>query len=571
MLAAVKSSKEEQVRALVSELSGSSLREDDRPPLTLAFVGQYNAGKSTLIKALTGRVEIPIDSDVCTNQIVAYDWEGIRLIDTPGVHAGLPTHDDLTENQIAKSDLLIFVITAELFGDDIALYFRELAFARRRASELMLVVNKMDQDPGTPEVKRADIEIVTSPLSMEDFRTVFVSGELFLDSLDEVDTEAKKALIQESGIGELIEALDAFCQEQGVLGALTTPLFTIRSVATEAAGICSTDQPEERAALELLGRRARILRESRPRLSACVHGLLNRTLTDIAAIGDAAAGGIEPGKTNEEIKRAMSHAEKVARERVERLKEEVAGAIGKEKETLAGELKRLAEGMLAAKLRSFTERGASSPKPDPEATFAGQTPTERADSAFAARMSKMSNVAQSIGDWMVQITKGTKVASGWGPSAAAGSQAHKVIYDVGKFFGYSFEPWEAAGMAAKIGKIGKVLGPVAAILQVVGQILEEKMEERERIQFQKARSDTRAVFWDSANAVRHVFATHFDAFLNDFYGPLMTETEELMDDMQGAKSKRQSEKKSFQDISAEALVLIEEIQAADVEATPTGS
>ena len=133
---ALEESTEATVRALAAELPRSISFDADRPALTIAFVGQYNAGKSTLIKALTQRDEIIIDSDVCTDHATAYDWQGVRLIDTPGVRAGFVEHDHLTEDQITKSDLLIFMITAELFGEIIGSYFRDLAFTKRRASAI---------------------------------------------------------------------------------------------------------------------------------------------------------------------------------------------------------------------------------------------------------------------------------------------------------------------------------------------------------------------------------------------------------------------------------------------------
>lgn len=47
--------------------------------LTLAFIGHYNAGKSTLIKALTDRDNVTIDADVCTHEVTAYAWHDLRL------------------------------------------------------------------------------------------------------------------------------------------------------------------------------------------------------------------------------------------------------------------------------------------------------------------------------------------------------------------------------------------------------------------------------------------------------------------------------------------------------------
>ena len=64
----------------------------ERAALTVAFVGQYNAGKSTTISALTGRRDVRIDSDVATNETSVYQWNGIKVIDTPGLFADRSDH-----------------------------------------------------------------------------------------------------------------------------------------------------------------------------------------------------------------------------------------------------------------------------------------------------------------------------------------------------------------------------------------------------------------------------------------------------------------------------------------------
>ena len=44
----------------------------ERALLSLAFSGQYSAGKSTIISALTGRSDIHISADVATDEVQAY-------------------------------------------------------------------------------------------------------------------------------------------------------------------------------------------------------------------------------------------------------------------------------------------------------------------------------------------------------------------------------------------------------------------------------------------------------------------------------------------------------------------
>ncbi len=64
--------------------------------LTIALIGQYNAGKSTLIKALTGDPSVRISAEICTDRITEYLWKEVLLIDTPGIYAGRTDHDQIT-------------------------------------------------------------------------------------------------------------------------------------------------------------------------------------------------------------------------------------------------------------------------------------------------------------------------------------------------------------------------------------------------------------------------------------------------------------------------------------------
>src|SRR5659263_360122 len=58
--------------------------------LKVVFVGQYSAGKSTIISALTGNRNIKIDADIATDKTTDYPWNGILLTDTPGLWTERP-------------------------------------------------------------------------------------------------------------------------------------------------------------------------------------------------------------------------------------------------------------------------------------------------------------------------------------------------------------------------------------------------------------------------------------------------------------------------------------------------
>ena len=99
---------------LVSEFQNLQNRTD----LKIAFVGQYSSGKSTIISALTGDKSVQIDANVATDVVSEYRWNNIVLMDTPGILAGrIESHDEATKEALINSDLIVYVITSQLFDD----------------------------------------------------------------------------------------------------------------------------------------------------------------------------------------------------------------------------------------------------------------------------------------------------------------------------------------------------------------------------------------------------------------------------------------------------------------------
>ena len=68
--------KQEAADSLTSALK--DIKSEDK--ICLSFVGQYSAGKSTIIKALTNNSEILIDSDIATSKVTPYEWGSILLM-----------------------------------------------------------------------------------------------------------------------------------------------------------------------------------------------------------------------------------------------------------------------------------------------------------------------------------------------------------------------------------------------------------------------------------------------------------------------------------------------------------
>jgi GTP1/Obg family GTP-binding protein len=159
---------------------------DNNKPISVVFAGQYSAGKSTILKALTD-IDIEIGEGITTQKSQVYKWGDINVIDTPGIHTMLyPNHDDISYQAIFNADMLVYVITHELFDSYIGQNFRKLLLDEDKAGEMILIVNKMADIGNTKEnqlVKREDLKIVTSPYSPEQLRTCFIDAKSYLDSL----------------------------------------------------------------------------------------------------------------------------------------------------------------------------------------------------------------------------------------------------------------------------------------------------------------------------------------------------------------------------------------------------
>lgn len=562
---AIVQSEDQKVQSLVQELDEVRIvgATNDDPPLTIAFVGQYNAGKSTILRVLTGRQDIMIDADVCTDTVTAYDWNGVRLLDTPGIHAGHPDHDEKTYAIIDRADLLVFVVTNELFDNTIGRHFRELAFNRQHARRMLLVVNKMGQDPGSPETKRQDIEKVTAPLSISDFKGVFIDARSWLEAQD-ADEEDRADLLEIANIGALTEALNSFIAERGLAGRLSAPLFTMRGIAEQAAALLSTDSPQERAALELLHRKRSILLASRSRLRTTMNGVIARAVSDIGRYGDEVAEAIEPGRTEKDLEELNADAEARAKARSDLLSEEARHCIEDELEELRLQLEALHNSVLARELTLQVEHKAPSnigfenfASPAWNNTHTGNNDATE----WHATAKKVARIANEIGNWAGRWATGPAAegASVFSTAAARGSSAHKVVYDVGKFFGVKFQPWGAVKVAKTIGNAGRIIAAVGGLLAVCAQIAEDRQQAQYRIQLRDARNDMRSAYRESARAVESDFWQKFELFLTDFYDSELLAIDEMVKDLVGRQNKRKSEVDTFQSLEQRAKNLIEQI------------
>jgi small GTP-binding protein len=160
-----------------AEPDASALRDSTRQLddfFLLVVVGEFNAGKSAFINALTGArvLEEGVTPTTATIQLLRYgdrvadelDASGIRLVsapvdllrevhvvDTPGTNAVIREHERLTLDFVPRADLVLFVTSADRPFTETERAFLDVI--RDWGKKIVLVVNKVDilERPGELE------------------------------------------------------------------------------------------------------------------------------------------------------------------------------------------------------------------------------------------------------------------------------------------------------------------------------------------------------------------------------------------------------------------------------------
>lgn len=200
---------------------------------SVVFIGPYSVGKSTIVKMLTGNENIEIGEGITTQNTTQYYWNGLKIVDTPGIDTGIrPEHDQITFDEIASADLLVYVVSNETFSTKNGETFREFAIEKRKGDEMILVVNKMNRSTNSEQdqrAKREDIQKVLYPYTPEQLCLCFMNAEDYRDGkalMDENPALGQK-LINRSGYAEFINTLNHCVRTKGKAAKSTTRIYEI--------------------------------------------------------------------------------------------------------------------------------------------------------------------------------------------------------------------------------------------------------------------------------------------------------------------------------------------------------
>lgn len=503
----------------------------------LVFVGQYSAGKSSIIKMLSG-IDTKIGAGITTQESHTYQWNGLEIIDTPGIHTELrPDHDEKSYYEINHAALLIFVVTNEGFDDRMGHHFRKLAIEQNRGKNMVLVVNKMDRTalgnvPEQQEIIAQDLQKVITPLTSQDLFLSFLNTEYYFEWQTETDEELKEIYLQQSGYEKFVENLNKFVASRGVLSKIQSPLETLKIAITNVIGKSenlSVDKDID-AAEELLRRRKKTLTDGSRRIKSEIAELTDNLCSKIKMEGSNAAATIQPGITQEQAENNIKKAQNKVDDYIKSYERKILNCIAEIGEEIQEEISLINS-----------------------SNFALNVQINIADKIKV----------QSDGDKISEIfsnTKSLKKFNATSTDAAKetifGMKAAEIVKDVGHFFGIKFAPWGAVNFVKGMGYIGVAITAYQILSKLFGEDKEKEMLESLR----KAREDIQNNFNKVAEDSRNALLNSATSNIEKLTAPVIQDAENKISEFHTQKDRLKSLGYELQKVLADVETLMDEVQ-----------
>ncbi|CAH2606006.1 GTPase domain-containing protein (plasmid) [Rhodovastum atsumiense] len=442
-----------------ARLSDALRRLRFEAPLRIALIGEFSAGKSSIIKALTG-ADVLIDADVATTEEQSVEWRGLHLTDTPGIQAdgGPNAHDGISRRATVCADLVLFVVTNELFNPRLATHLRFVLDPEGMGlvGKTAIVINKMDRETNPQETLLAEVQKVLGP--HQDVPIFLCAAAKFLQAAEQPTEQLQARFLRQSRIDELVTGINAFVEQSGAMGRLRTPL-QIADEALDAVVGAETQTEDDRVGVEMVRRQRRVLAELHARLAEIRGTCAKRAHSAVMSQTEHALAQVTDVLTEDDI--------------------------GKIYDAALGQAEAEMESIWSAAESDVQEAMAAADRRSAEVTSG----LSRSGENQAARAS-VEITARRPGEWTLtlKLLKGavSPVKEGLETAAKSPDAVKEVVLQVAKFIGHKFKPWGATKTAGKLarfaGNAAKWM-PVAAFLIDLGlQAREEsKKAERERL------------------------------------------------------------------------------------------
>ena len=495
--------------------------------LSVAFIGQYSSGKSTIISALTGNRDIKIDADIATDRTTAYNWNGIKIIDTPGLFTERQDHDQITYEAINKADLLVFCLTYMLFDSITVENFKNLAYNKGYRWKMMLVVNKMSDGAGEEEELianyRESLAQALKPYSLDEFPVCFIDAKDYCEGID----EKEDFLIEISRFQTFINALNKFVQKRSAFVKFDTPIRITLGFVDEAELILTRNSPEDNAFLEILTRLSRVLRKERSRLQTQVKNIALKMSSQIVKQGTVLANAVG---TDEDFALLNQQSELNVKKHYETAEAELQNVINAAVEDVRQEFETLFHDNLVQSFVACLDKN--------QTVSANNVSAGIDMERLKSQVTWINAIGETAGVQVRKMATNNLLNTGGQGFLrsidVAGSSLHQAVLEVGKFVGFKFQPWQAVGIAKDIGNVASFLGPILAVVSVGVDLVEMQKENQRQQQMADIRQNITSQFQVIAKDLENQILLREDDFEQQVYGEIDKKIAQARQDQQEA-------------------------------------
>ena len=463
----------------IAEKTKRRIKEvEDESRLKIAFVGQHNAGKSTIVSALTKDKSIKISSNVETDETASYEWNDVLLYDTPGLYAGVKsTHDASALEAIKKSDVLIFCITSSLFDDLMIENFVDLAYNKAYKRKIVLIVNKMSQeDAPYEELKTNYLKTLRTTLeeqggNIADFPIAFIDAKDYKDGVEDDDEE----LMEISHFDSFIDLLNEQISLKGFLAKIGTKCNILLDSIGDA--IASTGTETDKNMMVVLDRTGRTIRSYKKEMKSELSRIeldLRSAILDIGSILTDMIG----------VKEITVDDQNEINKKIEAKSEEYIRIIEKNLSEKMHEMDEEIEEDLSSEIGTYVFQDINTDEIKANSVYSQRY------SKFISEYGNMSKMLKNQSSRLAQMSFSNGASVFSKVSASSGSQMHNIVLNVGHFFGAKFKPWGAVKIASGIGKVATIAGPVLATADLAITAVTAIQEEKHRKEIQDAKKSS---------------------------------------------------------------------------------
>lgn len=544
-----------KANSLFEKAGVSEIHPKEEDTVTIAFAGQYSAGKSTIIKMLTGNDDIETGAGITTQHTDEYDWHGIKIIDTPGIGTGIrEDHDAISYAAFSRADLLVYVVTYALFDSGLADDFRRLAIDKEKADEMILVVNKMsDSDEGNTlgqqSVLKEDLRKVLDPYTPEQLRITFLDAKSYLKgkSLEKDNPQRAAKLIKQSGYDSFVKTLDQFAEDKGLNAKWTTLLYEISQKLEDVLKVSEpkSDDDDINALEENYRQQRHVLSEHKQDLTSSLRNLFDQGTYKIRNLGQQAANLIVDNADEQEV-----------RDQLEEL-------IDKANKIIA-ETQDEAYAMLEKQLNE-THESIEEVEQTPAAQMMKINLSKKSDSLPEGVQKLLSSATEGTGklkDVIVKNAYNAESTGGLQLSNFSGSTVHDIVLKAGHMLGHSFKPWEAIKWTRGIAAGSQVLAAVGVGVSIFSQMKTDHDEDELQKELRKNRENVRSHFNSAADDLNDYGKKFIDSNVGVTLDKHISEIDASLKELRGLRKNKSDFCRSVEQTKDQCEKLIRKIHVA---------